>query len=388
MACNQSSDGYVFFDRKEDAGYMERRRKIVQISIIGIAVNLILVLFKGAVGLLTGSVAIIMDAVNNLSDALSSVITIVGTKLAGKAPDKKHPYGYGQIEYISSVTIAIIILIAGLASFRESFAKILHPEAANYTLPSLVIIAVAVAVKFLLGRYVKGEGKKLKSESLLASGTDAVFDSVISLSTLVAAVVSMLWHISIEGYLGVVIVVIIWKSGIEILMDSLSGLIGARVDSELSVNLKKRLCEYPGVLGAYDLTLHRYGPEKIIGSAHIELPDDMTAREIHSLTRKIIEDVYLNYSIILTVGIYASNTTDGIFAEMKDRLSALTAADPSILQMHGFYADTEKMLVSFDLIIDFKSERKSEIRDNLIGQMKQFYPEYDFTVILDSDFSD
>lgn len=367
---------------------MERSKKIVQISIIGILVNLVLVAFKGAVGFFTGSIAVIMDAINNLSDALSSVITIVGTKLAGRAPDKKHPYGYGRMEYISSVTIAVIILIAGLTSFRESFAKILQPEAANYTLPSLVIIAASVMIKLLLGRYVKGKGKKLKSESLTASGADALFDAMISLSTLVAAVVSMLWQVSIEGYLGVVIAVIILKSGVEILMESLSGLIGARVESELSTELKQHLCEYPGVLGAYDLTLHRYGPERIIGSVHVELPDGMTAREIHSLTRTITENVYLNYGIVLTVGIYASNTANDVFAEMKRKLSELIEAEPEIIQMHGFYADTEKMLVSFDLIIDFKSKRKIEIRDHLIAQMKHAYPEYAFTVILDSDFSD
>lgn len=367
---------------------MERSKKIVQISIVGIVVNLILVAFKAAVGVVTGSVAIIMDAVNNLSDALSSVITIIGTKLAGKNPDKKHPYGYGQIEHVSSVTIAVIVLIAGLTSFKESFEKILHPEAANYTAASLVIIAVAVLVKFMLGRYVKREGKKYNSESLVASGTDAVFDSVISLSTLVAAAVSMLWRVSIEGWLGVVIAVIILKAGTEILMDSLSGIIGARVDSELSVRLKNHICEYPNVLGAYDLILHRYGPERIIGSVHVELPDEMNAREIHSLTRNITEGVFVNYGIILTIGIYASNTTDEIYAEMKNRLLQLISGYPEIIQMHGFYVDTEKMHVSFDLIIDFNSERKMAIHDSLIDQMKQQYPEYDFVVILDSDFSD
>lgn len=367
---------------------MERSKKIVQISIIGIIVNLVLVAFKAAVGAVTGSVAIIMDAVNNLSDALSSVITIIGTKLAGKDPDKKHPYGYGQIEHVSSVTIAVIVLIAGLTSFKESFEKILRPEAANYTAVSMVIIAVAVLVKFLLGRYVKGEGQKYNSESLIASGTDAIFDSVISLSTLVAAAVSMIWGVSIEGWLGVIIAVIILKAGIEILMDSLSGIIGARVDSELSVKLKNHICEYPNVLGAYDLILHRYGPERIIGSVHVELPDEMNAREIHSLTRNITEEVYHNYNIILTIGIYASNTTDVEYAEMKDSLAHLTADCPEILQMHGFYVDTDKKLVSFDLIIDFKSERKTEICDSLVEQMKQLYPEYDFAVIMDSDFSD
>lgn len=367
---------------------MERSRKIVQISIIGIFVNLILVAFKAAVGAVTGSIAIIMDAVNNLSDALSSVITIVGTKLASRDPDKKHPYGYGQIEHVSSVTIAVIILLVGLTSFKESFRKIIHPEITNYTTASLIIITAGVLVKFLLGRYVKYEGKKYNSESLIASGTDAVFDSVISFSTLVAAVASMLWNISIEGWLGVVIAVIILKAGTEILMDSLSSIIGARVDSGFSLKLKNDIGQYPDVMGVYDLILHRYGPERIIGSVHVELPDAMTAREIHGLTRRITEDVFQDYGIILTVGIYASNTENEIYAEMKNRLSDLMSCYHEILQMHGFYVDTEKMQVSFDLIIDFKSERKQTIRDDLVEQMKQIYPEYDFTVILDSDFSD
>lgn len=367
---------------------MERGKKIVQISIIGIITNLVLVMFKASVGFVTGSVAIIMDAVNNLSDALSSVITIIGTKLAGRKPDKKHPYGYGQMEHISSVIIAIIVLLAGFTSFSESFKKILSPETADYTVVSLVIIAVAVIVKFLLGRYVKREGKKYNSESLIASGTDAIFDSAISLSTIVAAVISMLWNVSIEGWLGAVTAVIIIKAGVEILLSSLSGIIGERIDSELSKDLKKHIGEYPNVLGAYDLSLHRYGPDKVIGSIHVELPDNMNAREIHSLTRSITEEIYVNYGIILTIGIYASNTANGMFSEMKEKLSDLIASYPEILQMHGFYVDTDRMLVSFDLVIDFKSEQKTEICDDITDKMKQIYSEYDFTVVLDSDLSD
>lgn len=367
---------------------MERSKKIIQVSIVGILVNIVLVAFKGAVGFISGSVAIIMDAVNNLSDALSSVITIVGTKLAGKAPDKKHPYGHGRIEHISAVTIAVIMLAAGLTSVWESFLKILEPVAADYSVVSLVIIAVAVVTKLLLGSYVKRAGKRYNSETLRASGTDAVFDAAVSFSTLVGAVISMLWGISIEGYLGIIIAVLILKTGIEILMESLNGIIGARVDSELSLGLKKRLCEYSEVLGAYDLTLHRYGPERVIGSVHVEVPDDMTAREIHALTHSITEDMFLNYGIILTVGIYASNTAEGLFAEMKEKLSELTAKEPEILQMHGFYADTERMTVSFDLVMDFKSQRRTEILSGITERMKELYPEYDFIAIPDSDFSD
>lgn len=310
---------------------MERSKQIVRVSVVGILVNLVLVAFKAAIGYLTGSIAVLMDAINNLSDAMSSVITILGTKLAGKDPDKKHPYGYGQIEYVTSITISAIVIATGITSFRESFEKAIHPETANYTAISLIIISVAVAAKFLLGKYVKREGKKYNSESLIASGTDALFDSVISLSTVAAAFISLLWHISIEGWLGLVISVIICKAGIEILLDSLSGIIGARVDSELSRSLKAKMCEYPEVSGAYDLVLHRYGPDHMIGSVHLELPDTMTARDIHILTRKITEDIYLNYGIIMTIGIYASNTDNELYADMKNTLYRLASQNTDIL---------------------------------------------------------
>lgn len=367
---------------------MERSRKIIQTSMIGILVNLVLVAFKAAVGIITGSVAIFMDAVNNLSDALSSAITIVGAKLAGKAPDKKHPYGYGQIEYVSSVTVAVIILLAGVTSFRSSLIKIIHPEPARYTVASLIVIAAAVFVKYNLGNYVKQQGEKYHSESLIASGTDAMFDSVISFSTLIGALVTLLFATSIEGWLGIMIAVLIFKAGIEILLDSLNGIIGERVDSSLATELKNRICEYPQVNGAYDLILHRYGPERIIGSVHIEVADDLTAREIHSLSRSISEDLYINYGIILTVGIYASNTADGLYAQMKSKLSELIGNYPEILQMHGFYADEDKNTVSFDLIIDFKSVRNQQIKDEILQSMSEIYPGYRFNAILDNDFSE
>lgn len=367
---------------------MERSRKIIRTSMIGILVNLVLVAFKATIGIITGSVAIFMDAINNLSDALSSAITIVGAKLAGKAPDKKHPYGYGQIEYVSSITVAVIILLAGVTSFRSSLDKIIRPEPARYTVASLIVIAAAVFVKYNLGSYVKKQGEKYHSESLIASGTDAMFDSVISFSTLIAALVTLLFAVSIEGWLGIVIAVLIFKAGIEILLDSLNSIIGERVDSSLATELKNRICEYPQINGAYDLILHRYGPERIIGSVHIEVADDLTAREIHSLSRSISEDLYIDYGIILTVGIYASNTANGLYAQMKSKLSELIGNYPEILQMHGFYADEDKNTVSFDLIIDFKSERKQQIKDEILQGMSETYPEYRFNAILDNDFSE
>ena len=367
---------------------MEREKAIVKASVVGIGVNAVLVAFKLAVGFISGSIAIILDGVNNLTDALSSVVTIVGTKLAGKAPDKKHPYGYGKIEYISSVTVAVLILLAGVTAFRESLDKTLHPTAADYSVLTLVVIAAAVAAKLMLGRYVKAAGKTWHSESLIASGTDAVMDAVLSLATLVAAGVSMAFDRSVEGALGLVISVFILKAGIEILTESMGQLIGQRVDSTLAGELKDFIGKYPRVLGAYDLSLHQYGPERLIGSVHIELPDDMTAREIHGLTRQIAEDVYRAFGIVLTVGIYASNTADEAFADMKRTLIDILREHPEVLQMHGFYVDTEKKLVYFDLIIDFKAENKAEIEADVVRRMKERFGEYAFAAVLDSDVSD
>ncbi len=367
---------------------MERTNSIVRVSLIGIAVNLVLVAFKAVVGFVTGSVAIVMDAVNNLSDALSSVITIVGTKLAGRAPDREHPYGHGQIEYVTSITVALVVLIAGLAALRESILKITDPVTAKYSAASLIIIAVAVVTKFFLGRFVRGQGRRLNSEALVASGTDAMFDCLISVSTLIAAFISIIWHLNLEGWLGAVISIIMLKTGVELLMRGLGEIIGTRVDSELSIKLKEYICRRPQILGAYDLALHRYGPERIIGSVHIEVPDEMTAREIHGLTRELMEDVFNNFGIVLTVGIYASNTVDPEIGKMKETLRDIVGGYADILQMHGFYVDTDRKLVTFDLILDFKCARKEQIRDGIIAKMEKLYPDYTFAVVLDSDISD
>lgn len=366
---------------------MDRSKQIVRISLLGIAANLVLVAFKAGVGLVTGSIAVLLDAVNNLSDALSSVITIIGTKLASRRPDKKHPYGHGRIENVTSVVIAVIVLLAGLTSFRESLDKILHPQAAEYTSVSLIILAAAVLVKFFLGRYVKRSGEKLNSDSLIASGSDALFDAVISLSTLAAAVVSLLWHVSVEGYLGAVISVVILKAGLEILLDSLNSIIGLRIDSDLSRRLKDAINAHPEVQGTYDLSLHHYGPEKIIGSAHIQVDDNMTARELHALTRRIAGEVYLTFGIILTLGIYASNTGDGEELVLRRAVEEEAARHPEILQVHGFYTDPGSHRASFDLVVDFSADAAAicaQVREALLAR----YPDFTFDIVLDDDVSD
>ena len=208
---------------------MNREKTIIRTSIIGISANIFLSAFKAFVGIITNSIAIIMDSVNNLSDALSSVITIVGTKLAGKPADKKHPFGHGRVEYLTALVIAVIILYAGFTACIESVKKIINPVTPDYNTASIVIISVAVVVKIVLGLYVKASGKKVNSDSLIASGQDALMDSIISASTIIAAVVFLIWHISLEAYLGVLISFAIIKAGIETLRETISKILGERV---------------------------------------------------------------------------------------------------------------------------------------------------------------
>lgn len=363
---------------------MSRQDKIVKTSIIGIIVNLILVAFKAVVGIATNSIAITLDAVNNLTDALSSIITIIGTKLAGKAPDKDHPYGYGRIEYFSSVIIAAIVLWAGITAFMESLPKIFTPDVTNYTTVSLIIIAVAVVVKFVLGQYVKRVGENINSQALVASGSDAFFDAILSLSTLIAAIISIFYNISLEGILGVIISFVIIKASIDMLKETLDSMIGARVDSDLSLKIKESIEEVDGVYGAYDLSLHNYGPEDMLGSVHVEVDDDLTAREIHTLTRQITTKIYKEYSIALTVGIYARNDK---YDYIRKDLDEIVSQYEEVLQIHGFYVYEKEKIVSFDIIVDFDADR-NKVKEEIYAKIKEKHPEFNYILIDDYDISD
>ena len=215
-----------------------RSGAIIRASVIGIGVNVMLAAMKAVIGLLTHSIAVILDAVNNLSDALSSLITIIGTRLAGKKPDKAHPLGYGRVEYLSALIISAIVLYAGITSFVESVKKIIHPEVPEYSAVSLILLAAAVAAKILLGTYMKKVGASVNSGSLVASGSDALNDAVISTSVILSAIVYLVTGLKLEAFVGAVIAVMIIRSGIELIQDTLDDILGKRPDAELSKAVK------------------------------------------------------------------------------------------------------------------------------------------------------
>ncbi len=366
-----------------------RDKKIVQVSIVGIIANVFLAGFKVVVGALSNSIAIILDAVNNISDAASSVITIIGTKLAAKSPDKKHPFGYGRIEYLSAMVISLIILYAGITSFVESVKKIIEPQTPDYAPVSLIIIAVAVLVKIILGRYVKAKGEELNSASLVNSGEDATLDSVISASTLVAAAIYILWHISLEAWLGAIISVVIIKSGIEMLKETLSEILGESAKAELVLDIKKTVCAFPDVHGAYDLVLNNYGPDTFNGSVHVEIPDTYTASEIDDLIRAIQVKVYEKHHILLTaIGIYSRNTQDAVAIETRKNVSRIAMQNEGVMQVHGFYLHAEEKTIRFDAVISFDVPDRREVFAKVVADVQAAYPDYRIIAAMDTDYSE
>ena len=366
---------------------LSREQIIVKTSIIGIITNLFLAAFKAAVGLLSNSIAIILDAVNNLSDALSSVITIIGAKLAGKLPDKKHPLGYGRIEYISSMLVCAIVLYAGITAFIESVKKILHPEEATYSWLTLVILVVAILVKLALGRYVRAKGTQVNSGALIASGSDASFDAILSASVLTSALLFLWFHISLEAYVGVAISLVIIKAGMGMLTDTLNDILGQRPDSKLVAQVKKIIQAEPLVHGVYDLMINNYGPNKNYASLHLELDDSLTVAQVDELTRKIENNVFRETGIILTgVGVYAFNTSNQAAAQIRNEVQKIVLSHDWVLQLHGFYINLEKKTLQFDAVISFEVARQEALA-TLTQEVHKAYPDYDIQITPDVDIA-
>ena len=369
-----------------------REKRIVRTSIIGIIGNVLLVSVKALFGFLAGSIAILMDALNNLTDALSSIITIIGTKLSGKAPDKKHPFGHGRAEYLTSMVIAVIILVAGFSSIAESIRALIDLYAggnvAVYENLTLIAISIAILFKVGLGLYFRHEGKKNDSDALKASGTDALWDSVLSFSTLVCALITRFAGVSLEGYFGILIGLFILKSGFEIIRESVSNVLGERTEGKLIRELKELISSFPEVEGVYDLIVNEYGKNEANGSVHIQVRDDMDAKTIHTLSKKITAEAYIQKNVLLTVGIYASNGSDEESAEIKRKLEGIIHSDKNILQMHGFYVDKEKKIITFDLIFSFEERNPSLRVAGIRKEMEESFPEYHFYIVIDRDFSE
>ena len=367
---------------------MNRSKEIIRTSVIGIVANVLLASFKAVVGLLAHSVAVVLDAVNNLSDALSSVITIIGTKLSVRPADSKHPFGYGRVEYFTAIIIAVIVLTTGVTSLVESVKKIINPTEPDYTTVTLIVIIAAIVTKLILGWYVRRQGKKLDSDALIASGSDALFDAIITLATLISAGVMLIWNVSLDGYLGALISIVIIKAGIEMLASPINQLLGAQAPADLIHQIKADITAMDQVQGVFDIILHGYGPNLSIGSLHIGVPDTLTAHQIHGLTRSISELMLTKYGIIMTIGVYSVATGDNKNAELQRTVIQTLTSQEHVVQVHAFYYDKESNSVSVDVVPDFSITNDEAFINHLLKQLNASVPGIPINIVIDHNYCD
>ena len=370
----------------EENPLIKREKDIIKTSVVGIAGNVLLVAGKIVVGVLARSVSIITDAVNNLTDALSSIVTIVGTKVSNKRPDKKHPYGHGRVEFITSSIIAMIIFIAGALAIYESITSLIEHEEPTYSIYSFIVIAIAIAVKVFLGVFFKLRGKKLNSDVLKASGIDALLDVLLTTGTLVGAIVSYTTGVHLEGYIGIAIGLFILKTAVDVFRESASKIVGERADKDLVENMTKDILETEGVYGVYDLIINNYGIDRNIASVHVEVDDSFTALDIQKLERNIAYLCYDKYHTIMTVGIYAKHSDTPESRRVREVIDEVVKGFPEVIQTHGFFMDYETQTVNFDMIISLDADEK-KIYEQVHDKLHELLPEYHIHIVLDRDFS-
>lgn len=377
-------------EKNDDSNKIENRLKIVfKASVVAIVVNIALGIFKAIVGVISHSIAITMDAINNFTDAGSSLITIISSYFATKDPDKKHPFGYGRTEYLGTLLIAVIILYAGVSSFSESIKGIINPETAEYSTVSLIIIIVAVIVKGLLSLFTINSGKKAKSDSLMAAGKESIGDVAISIATIIAALIYIYAHISIEAWLGAFIALLIVKTGAEILSETIGKILGTGGDAELVRNIKAAIAEQDEVIGAYDLVLNNYGPDMYLASVHLEVSDTLSVSEFDGLSRRVQEDILNRFGVYLSaIGLYSVNTLDKNIVKIREDIKATALGTQYVNQIHGFYYDEKNKSIRFDMVISFDAIDRKEAYRTAVDAIKKKYPEYTFNIGMDTDYNE
>ena len=363
----------------------ERRKKIIGVSIIGIVANLLLGVLKAVLGLLSGSIALISDALNNITDSSSSLITIVGTKLAAKAPDKQHPFGHGRTEYLTSLLIGGIVFLTGFQSLISSVKAVFNKEDINTDITTVIIIAT-IAAKILLGTFTENSGKKLNSTALIASGADAKNDAVVSVVTLISSILYMFAKISVDGIAGVIISVFILKTAYEVLSDTIKKLLGERVDGEMVRGIKDIVRNTEGVINCFDLILNDYGPDFYTGSINVEIEDDRSIGEMYPILHEAQTKIYNKYNVFLVFGFYSVDVDDERYIKIKSLLKNYKENERHIINYHGIVIDEKDKTIYCDITRDFDITSETVI-ENVNRILKEEFPEYNIHVNIDTEFS-
>lgn len=369
---------------RQDPG--SREGVVVGVSALGILVNLLLAGVKIAVGILASSIAVISEGLNNASDCASSLLTIIGTKLSSKRPTKSHPFGFGRVEYLTSLIIAVIILFTGGELLISSIKLIINPGAVNISYVTLSVVAVSAVVKLLLGGYTEKKGRQVDSGALIAVGKDCRNDSVVSAVTIISALIFLLFRFSVDAWAGIITSGFIIKSGIDVMKDAVSVILGKPADKELADKLYKEIRSTPDVLNAADMMLHNYGPDEYSGSVNIEIDHDRTIGEVYEIIHELQLRIMNKYGVTMVFGMYAVDSDEPGQNELRKYIAKFVAGQEHVSSYHALYLPLDRKQIYCDLVVDYELKDREALETGFRAYMAEKYPGYEIMLTVETEY--
>ena len=361
-------------------------------GIIGILVNLVLFTIKLSVGLITSSISITADAFNNLSDAASSIITILGFKLSSMPADKEHPFGHGRIEYISALIVAFMVMLVGVQFIKSSFQKIINPDIVVFELIPFILLLVSILLKVWLSRFNKHIGNTINSSALKAASIDALGDVFTSSCVAISFLAAKFTSIPIDGYMGMGVALFIVYSGFNLIKETLNPLLGEAPDPELVNAINEKVMSYENILGTHDLIIHNYGPGRCMCSIHAEIPSDISLVKIHEIIDKAERDISNELNIYLVIHIDPICIIEGEVKEIYDYIKDYLNNFEYVDSIHDFrvIGEGEYKNIIFDVVIDTSKKislSDGEIKSNINDHVQKVHPDYRTLITVDKHYT-
>ncbi|MCQ2516691.1 MAG: cation diffusion facilitator family transporter [Saccharofermentans sp.] len=359
---------------------------IATTSGLGIIVNLLVASIKVIIGLLASSIAIVSEGVNNAADVMSSLLTLIGTKLAGKHPDEKHPFGYGRIEHLTGLVISVIIIVTGVEMLISSVKLVFNPEEISISYITLAIVAVSAVIKFALGAYTQKMGKKADSSALEAVGVDSKGDAYASSITIISALVFLIFHVSIDAYAGIITSILIIRAGSEIIKDTIGEIIGRPGEEELAKQIYKEVKNTEGILGAADMMLHNYGPDRWSGSVNIEIDHDKTVGEVYQAIHELQLRIMHEYHVTMVFGIYAVDNDHEEVKVIRKSIGTFVKDQAEVKSFHAIFLDPKTNYLYVDLVVTYKLRDWDRLEKDFKEYMSKLYPDNEIVLTIETEF--
>ena len=359
-------------------------------SVVGIFCNILLFSVKLAIGLILSSLAVTADAFNNLSDAASSIISFVGVKMAGKPADAEHPFGHGRIEYIAALIVSFLVIEVGFTFFKSSISKIMHPEEITFDPVPFIILILSILVKLWMAFFNNKLGKRIDSKVMLATAADSLGDVITTSATVISIVICHFTSINVDAIAGLIVSGIVIWSGVSIAKDTLEPLIGQRVPSELYQKITDMVESYEGIVGAHDLIVHNYGPNRSMATIHAEVPNDVSIETSHEIIDRIERDAKKELNILLVIHMDPVEMRDEEVLELRDKTSHIVHALDPELHFHDFRVlkENEQKNLIFDLVVpdSYTEKDANRVMHQLIALLHEMEKNVDCIITLDRSF--